>query len=206
MPLKVITADGTTHSIHSPNDFEKVFCVKYLSGLQYIDVKVQKKIEKRSLKVAAKGWISSHQKWLGHYYAQELSGKVSLDLTIAWIDDRIGYGVWTNREIPSQTCIGEYAGILRKRYFFRRWSNLYCFDYNIGSGLGSGFVIDAQDCGNHTRFINHSDKPNLETISVYCNGVFNVIIYAKEKISSGEQICYDYGSEYWKKRSQPRLL
>ena len=206
MPLKVITPEGSTYSIHCPQDFEKIFRIRCLLGLQFADSKVQRNIEKCCYKALSNEWISPRQKWLGHYYSEGIRGKICLDLTIAWIDDVVGYGVWTNCDIPAQTFIGEYTGLLRKRFFWRRWENLYCFDYNIGEGRKSRYVIDAQDFGNHTRFLNHSDTPNLEPVSVYCDGLLHVIICSVDKIPAGAQLCYDYGHEYWKKRSKPIVL
>ena len=206
MPLKVVTPEGGVYSIHSGQDFEKCFRIRYLAGLQFANSKVQMNIGKRCHRALSKEWISPRQKWLGHYYAEGIRGKIHLDLTIAWIDNIVGYGVWTNRDIPAQTYIGEYTGLLRKRFFFGRWENLYCFDYNIGEGRKSRYVIDAQDFGNHTRFINHSDRPNLEPVSVYCDGLLHVIVYSRDKIQAGAQLCYDYGREYWNRRSEPRIL
>ncbi|MBS0604142.1 MAG: SET domain-containing protein-lysine N-methyltransferase [Verrucomicrobia bacterium] len=206
MPLKVITQEGNALFIHSPQDFERVFQLRYVPGIQFVDGKTQSIIEKRTEKALVKEWITPRQKWLGHYYAEGIRGKIPMDLTIAWIDETIGYGLWTNRDIPAQAFIGEYAGLLRKRRLWRRWQNLYCFDYNIGERRSSNYVIDAQDYGNHTRFINHSFTPNLEPISVYCDGRIHVIVHAKEMIPAGTQLCYDYGDEYWEKRSKPKEL
>jgi uncharacterized protein len=206
MPLKVITSERNAFFIHSPQDFEKIFRIGYLPRLEFIDTKSQHKIQKCCEKALSKEWIGPRQKWLGHYYAQGIRGIIHLDLTIAWIDESIGYGVWTNRDIPANTYIGEYTGMLRKRRFFGRWKNLYCFDYNIGEGKRTSFVIDAQDFGNHTRFINHSFEANLEPVSVYCDGLVHVILYASKTIPAGTQLCYDYGKDYWKKRSKPLEL
>lgn len=206
MPLKVLTPEGTTHSIHSPQDFEEALKVRYLSQLGFTDDDLKKKIEKRCSKALAKGWITPRQKWLGHYYAQGIRGSVQLDLTIAWIDKTIGFGVFTHRPIPANAFIGEYTGVLRKRRFWGRWKNLYCFDYNIGEGKRTSFVIDAEKEGNHTRFINHSAQSNLEPVSVYCDGLVHVILYSTRAISAGEQLCYDYGDEYWEKRGVPAKL
>jgi uncharacterized protein len=206
MPLKVITPEGNTLSIHSPQDFEKIFQIGYLSRLEFIDNKTQFKIEKRCDKALDKAWITPRQKWLGAYYAENIRGTVHLDLTIAWIDEIIGYGVWTNRDIPANFYIGEYTGLLRKRRFFGRWKNLYCFDYNIGEGRSASFVIDAQNFGNHARFINHSYDANLEPISVYCDGLVHVVLHTIKQIPAGTQLCYDYGKKYWEKRGKPSEL
>ena len=206
MPLKVITRDGKVQDIHSPKDFEAIFNVGYLPTLGFKDQKTQEKIEKRCAKAFRKGWITPRQKWLGHYYSQEIHGQIPLDLTIQWIDEQIGYGIWTNADITAQAYVGEYTGVLRRRLFFGRWKNRYCFDYNIGEGRNSSYVIDAQDFGNHARFINHSFEPNLEPASVYCDGIMHVIIFAPKAIAAGTQLCYDYGEDYWQKRKKPREL
>jgi uncharacterized protein len=206
MPLKVVTPEGDLVPIHSPQDLEKIFRIGYLPTIHFSDDKTQTKIQARCAKALQKGWITPRQKWLGCYYAQEIRGMIHLDLTIAWIDEKIGYGVWTNSAIAAHAYIGEYTGILRKPTFFGGWKNRYCFDYNIGEGRCSHYMIDAQDFGNHTRFINHSFEPNLEPASVYHDGLVHVIIYAPKAIPAGTQLCYDYGEDYWQKRGQPRAL
>ena len=98
MPLTVTTREARKHSVHSPSDFERIFKMKYLSSIQFIDRKTQDRIEKRCAKALTKGWITPRQKWLGHYYGDGIRGTLPLDLRIDWIDEKIGYGVWTNRE------------------------------------------------------------------------------------------------------------
>jgi hypothetical protein len=206
MPLKIMTSKGKAISMHSPKDFEAVFGIGYLSTIRFKDRKTQDKIEKKCAKAFRKEWITPRQKWLGHYYAHAIRGAIQLDLTIAWIDERTGYGVWTNVDIPVHFYIGEYTGILRKRIFYGRWKNHYCFDYNIGEGRKSKYVIDAQDFGNYTRFINHSSESNLEPVSVYCDGLVHIIVFTSKAISAGTQLCYDYGENYWQKRAYPNNL
>ncbi|MBI2811880.1 MAG: SET domain-containing protein-lysine N-methyltransferase [Candidatus Melainabacteria bacterium] len=203
MPLKVITADGQTHEVHAPRDLEKIFGIQYLGELSFSKPELKSKILKRCEKALRKGWITPRQKWLGHFYSEGLRGKISLDITIKWIDASIGYGVFTNTDIPAQTFIGEYTGVLRKRSLFGRWKNHYCFSYNIGESRLSSYVIDAEKSSNHTRFINHSHTPNLEPAGVYCDGLLHVIVFSTRLILAGEQLCYDYGEDYWKKRSCP---
>lgn len=204
--LKVTSPEGNTTSIQAPQDFERILNVRFLPQLECADAKIRKKIEARHKRALAKEWITPRQKWLGHYHAKGIRGELPIDLTIAWIDATIGYGVFTNRAIPTGSFVGEYTGLLRKRRFWGRWKNLYCFDYTIGERKSTSLVIDCQDSGNHTRFINHSDHPNLELVSVYCDERIHVILYAKTSIQAGTQLCYDYGTEYWEKRGKPKNL
>lgn len=68
--------------------------------------------------------------------------------------------------------------------------------------------LDAEKNGNFTRFINHSDQPNIEAdlIRIPTNslglkpGPFEMVYFAKKKIRPGEQllICYDGDDKsYW---------
>lgn len=206
MPLKVITPNKNTVEVHSLIDFEKALHIRYFKELQFDSEETRKIIEKKCQKALDMEWITPRQKWLGHYYAEGIRGKVALDLTIAWIDDDIGYGVWTNADIPAQAFIGEYTGIVRKRKFWGRWKNLYCFDYTTGPKKSTSMVIDCQNSGNHTRFINHSSHPNLDLTSVYCDGLIHAILISNKPIAAGTQLLYDYGPDYWQKRETPQEL
>ncbi len=206
MPLKVVLPNSSTWPIYSPEDFERALNVRYLDQLEFNNASLRLTLEKKVQKALLKEWITPKQRWLGHYFAQGIRGDVSLDLTIAWINDAIGYGVWTNSDIEAKTFIGEYTGLIRRRRFWRRWKNRYCFDYTIGPYRSTSMVIDCQDCGNHTRFINHSAHPNLDLTSVYCDGMIHVILTANKLIPAGTQLCYDYGADYWEKRGKPLIL
>lgn len=206
MQLKVVTPQGAVVPILSTQDFEKNLHVRYLSSVEYSDAKTKAKIDVFNYRAMAKGWITERQKRLGQFYERGIRGELPLDLTIAWIDPVLGFGVFTNADIPAETFVGEYTGLMRKRRFWGRWKNLYCFDYTVGAGKSTSMVIDCQDAGNHTRFINHSYRPNLELVSVYCDSRVHVILYAKEAIKAGTQLCYDYGTEYWEKRGKPLEL
>lgn len=206
MPLQIIDAKKEVIRLSSTEEFERYLGVKYLSQLTFIDQKTELQVGKRVSKALGKGWISPHQKWLGQFYAKDIRNPSGLDLTIRFIDAQVGYGVWTNRDIPAQTFVGEYTGVLRKRRFFGRWQNHYCFAYNIGEARHTPFTIDAEKEGNYTRFINHSLERNLEAASVYCDGLMHIIFYAMSPIPAHTQLCYDYGPDYWTKRKKPREL
>lgn len=172
----------------------------FFAHLQFEDEKTFKRCQKR----AARSRLESRQKWLGSYYCKEIRQGFIPDVSIVWIDDQLGYGVFANRSFPRSSFIGEYTGLVCKQRLFRKIKNHYVFDYSFRSGTShSPYLIDAEKQGNHTRFINHSDTPNLETASVLCDGVMHIILYAIEEIPAGAQLCYDYGEEYWKKREKP---
>lgn len=62
------------------------------------------------------------------------------------------------------------------------------------------FTIDSKEQGNVMRFINHSDTPNLESISIFYDGVFRITFRALQDIPVGSELSYDYGGIYWSHR------
>lgn len=148
--------------------------------------------------------LDRRQKWLGVFFGQEIAqGICHRDLLIGWVSSEIGYGVFALDEIPAFAFIGEYTGEVRKRKRADK-HNHYCFDYSIGEK--SPFLIDAEKQGNLTRFINHSSRPNLEPAAVFSEGAMHLILVSKRPIAKGEQLTYDYGEEYWRKRSLPLTI
>jgi hypothetical protein len=206
LPLRVIPKEGDSLLLHSPEDFERAFRVRYLPHVHCVNAQTQTTLEKCHRKALDKGWITPRQKWLGQHYAKAMRGELPTSLTIIWLSTKIGYGVFTDNPLPAGSFIGEYTGLLHKRRLWRRWDNLYCFDYTVGERKSTSLVIDCEEAGNHTRFLNHSARPNLELVSVYDQATIRVILYAKTAIQAGTQLCYDYGQSYWENRRPPSEL
>ena len=206
MTIKLLLSNQTEIQDLTPSAFEKLMGIAYLPTLQFQTFALQQKIIEECAKGERKRWIDPRQKWLGNYYSQEVQSHLHPDITIAWIDPTLGYGVFTNRAILRQTFVGEYTGIVRKRRLFGRFKNDYCFDYTIGLGRETPYVIDAERHGNFTRYINHSEEPNLEAASALSNGIMHMIFYAIIDIPPGAQLSCNYGAKYWQRRKRPELL
>jgi hypothetical protein len=211
MSIKLLLRESTSEISLPLAHFKEIMGVDYLERIRFITPQVREKIEKRCKRAHAKGKLGQRQLWLGHYYSREIDACRIPDITIAWIDDVMGYGVWTNRDIPAFTYIGEYTGVFRRPYFFKDRQNYYCFNYYITmsyweQNLWAPYLIDAREEGNFIRYINHSDQPNLDMASTYHGGVLHIIFYAKSFIPKGTQLGYDYGPIYWEKRTKPVAL
>ncbi len=102
-----------------------------------------------------------------------------------------GLGLFACEPIQKGAKIIEYVGVLRSSS--NDLSNKYIFNVN------SKIDIDGSPRYNTARYINHSCNPNAE--SIIKKG--HVWISAIKDISPGEEITYDYGSEYFDIIIQP---
>ena len=141
---------------------------------------------------------------LGKQYIQKIESAYIPDVSIRWVDETVGYGLFTEEVIEPESYVGEYTGVVRENDIRRYLEPLndYCYEYPVPDSLGRSFVIDATQ-GNLTRFINHSFTPNLRPVHVYHAGFYHLIFIALERIEVGTQLFYSYGKNYWYVRGKP---
>ena len=187
--------------IYSPEDFQIATGLTYLCDLEYQDEKTQERIRKQCADALKKGYIGSESRWLGAFHAADIRNHHMADVSIRWIDETLGYGLFSEKDIQPSEFIGEYTGVVRRQRLFGR-ENDYCFAYPTSAKYFVKHVIDDQDKGNEIRFINHSNTPNSEAMGVLCDGVLHIIVRAIQHIQSSAQITYDYSDFYWVGRSR----
>lgn len=187
----------------TPKEYEALFQISYLPQLIFDHYNTLRWVVGCCKKAEKKGMFSREQRWLGAYFEKEVEKIFLPPLEVRWIDDKIGYGLFAKERIFKKTFIGEYSGRLRKKRGRADYKNSYCFEYFIGEMRATPFTVDAQDEGNYTRFVNHSTKGNCDPKLIYDGSVMRVILYSNRLIEKGEEIAYDYGSDYWAKREAP---
>ncbi|MBS0624077.1 MAG: SET domain-containing protein-lysine N-methyltransferase [Verrucomicrobia bacterium] len=183
-------------------ELEQFFNFRYISRLEFDHYEVEQWLRKKCQQAHKKHSIDLLPCWLGQLHSKQLEQCFLEDVALRWVCPEIGYGIFTNKPIKKWDFIGEYVGLVRRRNILMRNVNDYCFMYPRAWLSWKPFTIDSQAQGNLTRFINHSDQPNLESLSVYWDGVFHVIFRAIEDIAVGTELRYDYGSLYWQKRKK----
>lgn len=176
--------------------------MRYLPHLEFADYRIEKWAKKRCERAEKKGLIGEYTRWLGHLHRKDLEGAYFPDFSIRWVDEKIGYGLFTEASLEESAFVGEYTGILRRRNQPFANINDYCFMYPREWMNFRPLTIDSEKCGNHTRFINHSDRPNLEALSVLFEGVFHIIFRTTEEVAAGSELTYDYGNLYWRNRKK----
>ena len=179
----LVTKEGFTYTEHLIFENEKIF----------------KKAFSRCKRAKDNGWIEQKKLFRGVYFQEDIERKNHPKIEINWIGDDLGYGVFAAEPILEHKFIGEYVGVVRKKPFFTK-ENYYTMRYPTLFLGRREMMIDGETMGNFTRFINHSAKPNLELESVFISPFTRMIFTAKRKIEPFEQLTFDYGKLYWKKR------
>jgi SET domain-containing protein len=199
--MQVVLRGTSSPRLLSVEELEAVLGFQFLPHLTPVNPKIDQAVRQKCLRQQSRSDEKiCRQKWMGAFYGSAIESECIPNITIRWISSFIGYGVFTNEEIAPHTFVGEYTGFLRGRQFRLDSFNDYCFEYALGEWLRSAFLIDAREGGNHTRFINHSDTPNLEPIAVLWNGLLHIILRSTKRIAKGSELTYDYGEAYWKRR------
>lgn len=104
-----------------------------------------------------------------------------------------GLGLYAMEPIKKGRFIIEYVGNICTPEQGSEINNLYIFNVSKKKD------IDGSPRSNIARYINHSCRPNAEADVVN----ERVYISAKRNIMLGEEICYDYGKEYWNEYIKP---
>ena len=107
---------------------------------------------------------------------------------------RTGRGMFAHSPIPRGACIIEYKGRPTTTEQKKKNEGKYLF------WTGRYTMIDGNIAGNAARFINHSCKPNCE-VDLYKRRIY---IFAKRAIKVGEELTYDYDTEYFDEHIKPR--
>jgi SET domain-containing protein len=107
---------------------------------------------------------------------------------------RTGLGLFAGEDIKKGTCVIEYTGreVVGKEQYTSR--SKYLFE------VSKTRMIDGAVRSNTARYINHSCAPNCE-IEIKKG---HVLVMAKKNIKAGEELNYDYDTEYFEEYIKPK--
>lgn len=191
--------------ILSLEEFEKINGAQWKTKLEFENPKILSDLLRQGEKLYEKGELTLEQIWLGKYFKKEILAGANPNVALRYINRELGWGVFAAQDLKKMQFIAEYVGKVRKRRKEDE-KNAYCFEYVIANGISTPYTIDASEQGALARYINHSASPNLEASLATFEHLSHVILYAKEPIAKGTQLCYDYGPDYWSKRKAPISL
>ncbi|MCA9354617.1 MAG: SET domain-containing protein [Candidatus Kaiserbacteria bacterium] len=106
-----------------------------------------------------------------------------------------GLGLFAAAPFEKGDLVIEYTGETISDDEAQRRGGKYLFELN------DNWTIDGTGRENIARYINHSCKPNCEP--ELNEDETRVFIYAKKKITPGEELTYNYGTDYFKRVIKP---
>lgn len=119
---------------------------------------------------------------------------------LKFISKEVGWGVFAAKQLPVNWCLGEYLGVVQ----MQDGGNVYTMEYPYSKHRQMS--IDATYFGNITRFVNHSDTPNVEvTWSKDDKQVPHLKFVTNTPIGKDQQLLIDYGPNYWVSKSPLKL-
>ena len=189
--------------IYTVSELEKLINFTYLDQNSFESLKDQEMLREKGLTQLANNEIDLQIIALGKNYIDKIRNAYIPNVSINFINDRVGYGLFTQEDIPKGSYVGEYTGIVRKNNYHD--FNDYLYKYPVLDNIKRNYVIDASS-GSLTRFINHSFHPNLQPIHIFYDGFYHLIFIATKQIKKGTQFTFNYGKSYWNLRCNPENI
>lgn len=200
--IKIVPKGRPQVHYYSAEQFEKIFGIEYLSHPRFANYAVLQEVISNCPWILKQSWLGAENRQLGEQYKTEIDSGYIADLTIKWIDEVFGYGVFANESLPAGAYVGEYTGNVRRLSRWRPDFNAFCFHYPTRFWSWKYFVIDALHESNELRFINHSDQPNLEPICLLDRNLLHIAFVANQPIGRGMQLTFNYGEDFWMHRKK----
>lgn len=133
-------------------------------------------------------------------YGKYVENRYLAPMSLRWLGDDVGYGVFASEDIEAEGFIGIYTGEVVARTSYM--SVDYAWAYPLKTLEGGKIILDAKFIGNEMRFVNDSRTPNCIVKYVLgFDGIWHVCYVALTPIKKGEQILVSYGEGYWKTRA-----
>ncbi|KAF9699552.1 hypothetical protein EKO04_002310 [Ascochyta lentis] len=140
-------------------------------------------------------WLTGQSRWRERFEIRTIPG-MGYGL-FSKMNPRVGWkGTWEKDDI-----LGAYLGELIPAC---TENTDYCHEVTIGPEFQKKSApmayIDAEKCGNYVRFCNHSCESNAKIFEARVGKERVLALRATRWIKSGEQICIDYGDDYFRSR------
>lgn len=199
--ISVIPRGSRDQQLFTHQQFKDYFDVEYISYLHFPTPKFRAEAIKRC-PILLRSSLGDDNRELGTRFEDELDGGYVAPVCIQWINDDIGHGVFAKQFLPKGSFVGEFTGCVRRLYRLSSDHNAYCFHFPTRFFSWKYTVIDASKMGNETRFINHSDSPNLQPLCLIDEeSLLHICFVTAKDVKRNEELTYNYGADFWRNRS-----
>lgn len=186
----------------SREEFERFFSLTYCTHLAFLSYKELETAVARCPYLLRYPALARENHDCAAAHREKFRTGHTAAICIQWIDKVFGYGAFAEEDIPAGAYVGEYTGLVHPVYRHHPQINGYCLRYPTRFWSMLPLVIDSLAHGNVTRFINHSDRPNLKPYCAVDRGLLHQIFISQTTISKGTELTFDYGPDYWAHRQK----
>jgi hypothetical protein len=113
----------------------------------------------------------------------------------------MGYGVVSKHHWDEDDVLGAYVGKLIPT---QTDNTDYCHEIHIGAEFAGKEAevayVDAEECGNWTRFVNHSCANNAHIVEARVGDTRVLALVATKEIMPGDSVTIDYQDNYFRER------
>lgn len=180
--------------LHTPEEKQTLF--KALDLIYTTELHLDETIDRRQpVSFYAEGVESQayHE-----YLAQKTAQKYIAPLSIKFINEDIGYGIFAQKRFRKSSFIGEYTGAIE--YNCSDPHATYTWSYPMTKvNEDKLFLLNARKFGNELRFVNHAGADsNCKALAIIGKDRKAHMLYVTTRaIKAGEQLTVDYGDTYW---------
>ncbi|EJU04919.1 hypothetical protein DACRYDRAFT_104813 [Dacryopinax primogenitus] len=112
---------------------------------------------------------------------------------------KFGWGLFTDEPIKAHQHVGEYFGELMTVEREEREAGIGMFlGREYGYAANMEWSINSGNVGNESRFMNHSNKPNVWAKPINVNGDIRMGFIAASHIAKGAELFIDYGPLFFR--------
>ncbi len=175
------------------SEYEAFFRIKHLLCPFFESRALLEKLIQNCPILLRSTFIGDEHRTLGAALRASLfTGKVA-DVSIRWVSDYVGYGLFAEKLIAKESYIGQYTGVVRNvgRFSYKR--NDYCMHIPTRFFSFCYFLMDASKMGGEMRFANHSNRPNMKPFCLIDRSLVHVGFFALRNIEPGEELTFNYG-------------
>lgn len=184
----------------SLEEWERFFSIEYLPSLLFSGYDAF--LDTLKLCPYILRWMGKEMQKEALYYKNELLNSHVTSVSIRYINECMGFGLFAEENIPKGSWIGEYTGLVRPLYRHHQDHNTFCLHYPTRFWSWDFRIVDASMGGNELRFINHSECPNLTPRYLLDRQLLHFTLFTNRLIQKGEELTFDYGKDFWVNKSQ----
>lgn len=154
-----------------------------------------------------------------HLMEQAYASAGDENLVLAWVDEEVGWGVYSSKDIKAGEFISTLVGVVRNQSAVRaaavrtaakvgekefrdkvhaaQDSNVFVLQQSFArtaKGHAIPVCLDTTLFRSLSAYVNHDDEPNAIIDAVVCRSAPTIVLVANRDIKKGEQVCVNYRS------------